>query len=123
MSRCLPIFPRQRTSPREAHGPAFIPNPTFCDRPPKAAFENLHAAPLAAVVPFAVRAGLRKIALGEVLRTTLRGLPQPGPRRSAGENCCHWDPRHGRLRATLGATPGGYTGKPGRAKRPYFTGF
>ena len=38
------------------------------------------------------------------------------------QNCCHWDPRRGRLRATLGATPGGYTGKPGRAKRPYFTG-
>src|ERR1700731_1992189 len=47
---------------------------------------------------------------------------KPGPRRSAGENCCHWDPRRGRLRATLGATPEGYTGKSGRAERPYFTG-
>jgi hypothetical protein len=30
------------------------------------------------------------------------------------EKCCHWP------RAV--ADPGGYTGKPGRAKRPYFTG-
>jgi hypothetical protein len=37
------------------------------------------------------------------------------------EKCCHW-PRAVADKAALGATPKGYTGKPGRAKRPYFTG-
>jgi len=32
------------------------------------------------------------------------------------------EPQPWQITSTLGATPGGYTGKPGRAKRPYFTG-
>jgi hypothetical protein len=73
--------------------------------------------------PFAIRAGLRKIALGEVSQNdAFHGLRQPGPRRSAEEKCCHSDLRRGRLRATLGATPGGYTGNPGRTRKPYFAG-
>jgi len=37
---------------------------------------------------------------------TLRGPLQPGPRQCSGENCCHGDPRRGRLRQLLGLHPG-----------------
>jgi hypothetical protein len=45
------------------------------------------------------------------------------PRRPAVEKCCHWDPRYGRLRATLGATPWGYTGNPVVQKGLILRGF
>ena|ERR1700730_2421992 len=32
------------------------------------------------------------------------------------------EPAPWQITATLGATPGGYTGRPGRARKPYFTG-
>ena len=55
-------------------------------------------------VLFVVRARLRKIALREVLRTPRPGYLDLG-RRSVGQRYCPQDPRRGRSRATLKATP------------------
>lgn len=46
----------------------------------------------------------------------------PMPAHAASQAASALPTSRGRLRATLGATPGGYTGKSGRAERPYFTG-